>query len=120
MNLKALQCSCFMPFLSGLVVPKFRGTGYIDGALSNNAPKLDDRTITVSPWCGEFDICPVNDTSFPLQVMFYNKLITLSPNNVYRMTHIAFPPDWQIQTMLCQQGYDDTLRFLQRNSEEFP
>jgi len=35
---------------------------YVDGALSDNTPILDDATITVSPFAGESDICP-NDFS---------------------------------------------------------
>ena len=85
-----------MPFLSGVSAPKYKGIAYIDGALSNNLVKLNENTITVSPWTGEFDICPMNDISLPLQVMFYNKLISLSPLNIYRMTQIAYLPPWHI------------------------
>jgi len=38
---------------------------YVDGALSDNIPVLDDATITVSPFAGESDICP-NDFSSSL------------------------------------------------------
>lgn len=47
-----------MPFFSGFIPPKFREYRYIDGGFSNNLPILDENTITVSPFCGESDICP--------------------------------------------------------------
>lgn len=30
----------------------------MDGGFSDNLPTLDENTITVSPFCGESDICP--------------------------------------------------------------
>ena len=41
---------------------KFRGVHYIDGGLSDNLLVLDENTVTVSPFCGESDICPRDDT----------------------------------------------------------
>lgn len=34
----------------------------MDGGFSDNLPTLDENTVTVSPFCGESDICP-RDTS---------------------------------------------------------
>lgn len=56
--LQGLLCTCFIPGFSGILPPKFRGVRYIDGAFSDNLPILDENTITVSPFCGESDICP--------------------------------------------------------------
>jgi len=55
---QALMCSCFIPFFSGMMPPKFRGVRFMDGGLSDNLLVLDEHTITVSPFCGESDICP--------------------------------------------------------------
>lgn len=54
---QAITCSCFIPFFSGMIPPKFRGVRYMDGGLSDNLLVLDEHTITVSPFCGESDIC---------------------------------------------------------------
>lgn len=56
--LDALMCACFIPVFSGVLPPKFHGVRYMDGAFSDNLPTLDDNTVTVSPFCGESDICP--------------------------------------------------------------
>jgi hypothetical protein len=40
----------------------------MDGCYSDNLPILDENTITVSPFCGESDICPRDDTVNLMQV----------------------------------------------------
>lgn len=59
----ALMCACFIPVFSGLLPPKFHGVRYMDGAFVDNLPTLDENTVTVSPFCGESDICPRDDTA---------------------------------------------------------
>lgn len=54
----ALACSFFIPGYSGLIPPTFHGVRYIDGAFTDNQVELDENTITVSPFCGETNICP--------------------------------------------------------------
>lgn len=56
--LQALLCACFIPGFSGILPPRFQGVRYMDGAFSDNLPVLDENTVTVSPFCGESDICP--------------------------------------------------------------
>lgn len=52
------MASAFVPIFSGFLPPKFHGIRYMDGGFSDNLPTLDENTITVSPFCGESDICP--------------------------------------------------------------
>lgn len=53
-----------------MIPPKFRGVRYMDGGLSDNLLVLDEHTITVSPFCGESDICPRDkDTSRLIHVL---------------------------------------------------
>lgn len=61
--MQALLASAFVPVFSGLIPPKFKGVRYMDGGFSDNLPTLDENTITVSPFCGESDICPRDDSS---------------------------------------------------------
>lgn len=56
--LQALLCACFIPGFSGILPPRLKGIRYMDGAFSDNLPVLDENTVTVSPFCGESDICP--------------------------------------------------------------
>ncbi|RWS26504.1 patatin-like phospholipase domain-containing protein 2 [Leptotrombidium deliense] len=114
--IQAMLCSCFIPFWSGIVPPKFHGVAYMDGGFSDNLLVLDENTVTVSPFAGESDICP-QDTSFSIvQINLANTSIAISPGNIYRLTRILFPPHPEVMSKMCQQGFDDALRFLQRNN----
>ncbi|XP_046917761.2 uncharacterized protein LOC124498094 [Dermatophagoides farinae] len=115
--IKALQCSCFIPLWSGLLPPKFNGITYIDGGCTNNLPILDENTITVSPFSGESDICPQDDTFNLFQFNFTNTSISISPSNIYRISRILFPAHPETLSKICQQGFDDALRYLQRNNK---
>ncbi|KAG7281868.1 hypothetical protein CRUP_031117 [Coryphaenoides rupestris] len=73
--------------------------GYMDGALSNNIPLFDQRnTITVSPFSGEADICPMEGGLAVLAVHYGN----LGIQKLAEMSH---------------HGYMDALRFLRGNGE---
>lgn len=67
----ALMCACFIPGFSGIFPPKFHGVRYMDGAFSDNLPTLDENTVTVSPFCGESDICPRDDSAQLFHVSDY-------------------------------------------------
>ncbi|CAG7721940.1 unnamed protein product [Allacma fusca] len=111
----AILCSGFVPIFSGWVPPKCQGVRCMDGCYSDNLPILDENTITVSPFCGESDICPRDKTVNLLQVNLSNTSIELSRQNLYRFSRTLFPPKPEILSKMCQQGFDDTLRFLARN-----
>lgn len=51
-----------------------------------------------------------------MQVHFSNTSIELSKKNLNRFTHILVPPKGEELAQLCQQGFQDGLRFLQRNN----
>ncbi|KAI4472420.1 hypothetical protein M0802_016842 [Mischocyttarus mexicanus] len=114
--LQALLASSFIPFFSGILPPRFHGIRYIDGGFSDNLPTLDENTITVSPFCGESDICPRDTSSQLFHVMVANTSIELSKQNIYRFARILFPPNPKILSNMCKQGFDDALRFLHRNN----
>ncbi|BFG02936.1 1-acylglycerol-3-phosphate O-acyltransferase Pnpla3 [Drosophila madeirensis] len=116
--LQALLCSCFIPGLSGLMPPQVRGVRYMDGAFSNNLPLLDEHTVTVSPFCGESDICPRDRSShlFHLNLNWANTCIRISRPNLRRMVRIVLPGRAEFLSAFCQQGYDDALYFLNRNN----
>jgi len=50
-----------------------------------------------------------------LQVNLSNTSIELSRQNLYRFSRTLFPPKAEILSKMCQQGFDDALRFLARN-----
>uniref|UniRef100_A0A3B3YZ16 PNPLA domain-containing protein n=1 Tax=Poecilia mexicana TaxID=48701 RepID=A0A3B3YZ16_9TELE len=102
--IQALICSCFVPLYCG-VVPFNPSQYYVDGAVSDNLPRCQlGRTITISPYAGESDLCPRANTltfhenrSSPIQICSSNL---------------------QAMAEICQNGYMDALRFLQENSED--
>ncbi|XP_018326374.1 1-acylglycerol-3-phosphate O-acyltransferase Pnpla3 isoform X2 [Agrilus planipennis] len=114
--IQAILASAFIPFFSGLIPPKFKGVRYMDGGCSDNLPTLDENTITVSPFCGESDICPRDDSSQLFHINFSNTSIELSRHNIYRMIRILFPPSLEVLSNMCKQGFDDALRFLHKNN----
>ncbi|KAM5251086.1 1-acylglycerol-3-phosphate O-acyltransferase PNPLA3 isoform 2-T2 [Hipposideros larvatus] len=112
----ALVCSTFVPFVSGVIPPSFRGERYVDGGATNTVPLLDaNTTITVSPFHGESDICPkVKSTNF-LHVEVTKLSMRLCSENVYLLSRVLFPPDMKVLAELCFQGYIDAIRFLEES-----
>jgi len=113
---QALLASSFIPVFSGILPPKFHGIRYMDGGFSDNLPMLDENTITVSPFCGESDICPRDLSSQLFHINVSNTSIELSRHNIYRFARILFPPKPEVLANMCKQGFDDALMFLHRNN----
>ena len=88
----------------------------MDGGFSDNLLILDDDTITVSPFSGESDICPQDLFEPFVQINWVNTSIAVTPANIYRLSTVLFPPHPEVMSKMCQQGFDDALRFLQRNN----
>lgn len=112
--IQVLLCSCFIPIWSGLTMPKYKGISYIDGGFSNNLLTLDSKTVTVSPFAGEADICPQDETLNLLQISISNTSFSISPDNLYRLSHALLPPPPEALSALCEQGFADGIKFLQR------
>ncbi|KAM7377841.1 hypothetical protein PAMA_012980 [Pampus argenteus] len=115
--IQALICSCFIPIYCGLIPPSFRGVRYVDGGISDNLPQSElKNTITISPFSGESDICPRdNSTSFH-ELRFTNTSIQINLGNMYRLSRALFPPEPKVLADMCQSGYKDALRFLEENN----
>jgi len=113
----AILGSSFVPIFSGFFPRKFRGTAVIDGGYSDNVPTFLGTTITVSPFHGNQDICPEDDSE--IAHMLGLKLptgpdtnITLSAKNIERLSKSMIPPKIEDMSLLCRQGYQDAFRFL--------
>ncbi|XP_043190453.1 1-acylglycerol-3-phosphate O-acyltransferase Pnpla3-like [Amphibalanus amphitrite] len=111
----ALLCTAFIPAFSGWRPPRFDGVRYMDGCYSNNLPTLDSRTITVSPFCGEADICPRDRTLSLIVIDAANTRIELTPENFMRVFMIMYPPSPETLSDLANQGFNDAIRFLMRH-----
>lgn len=76
---QALLCACFIPVFSGFLPPRFRGVRYMDGGFSDNLPTINENTVTVSPFCGESDICPRDKSS----QLFHVSMLLKESNSKY-------------------------------------
>ncbi|KAM4037925.1 patatin-like phospholipase domain-containing protein 2 [Anomaloglossus baeobatrachus] len=115
--IQALVCSAFVPIYCGIIPPTFRGVRYVDGGISNNLPEYElKNTITVSPFSGESDICPRDNSTNFHELRVTNTSIQFSLGNLYRLTRALFPPEPKVLLEMCQQGYNDALRFLKDNN----
>ncbi|XP_072001468.1 patatin-like phospholipase domain-containing protein 2 [Engystomops pustulosus] len=115
--IQALICSAFVPIYCGIIPPTFRGVRYVDGGISNNLPEYElKNTITISPFSGESDICPRDNSTNFHELRVTNTSIQFSLNNLYRLTRALFPPEPKVLGEMCQQGYNDALRFLKDNN----
>lgn len=115
--IQALICSSFVPVYCGLIPPSFRGVRYVDGGISNNLPQYElKNTITVSPFSGESDICPRDNSTNFHELRVTNTSIQFSLSNLQRLTRALFPPEPKVLGEMCQQGYNDALRFLKENN----
>ncbi|KAF6121110.1 patatin like phospholipase domain containing 3 [Phyllostomus discolor] len=112
----ALLCSCFIPFISGLIPPSFRGVRYVDGGFTNSVPSFDTKTtITVSPFYGECDICPKAKSTNFLHVEVSKLNLHFCLRNGQLLWEMLFPPDIKVLGEICLQGYLDAARFLEKN-----
>ncbi|CAF1683287.1 unnamed protein product, partial [Adineta ricciae] len=111
--IQVLICSSFVPYWSGIIPHKFRGEYYWDGGLTNNNPIIDEGTILVSPFAGESDICPRDESGSFYSVDFRGTDISFTQENLYRMTRALFPPNLSVLKQICWRGYIDGLKFLQ-------
>ena len=73
------------------------------------------QTVTVSPFCGNSDICPQDDYILTvLQIQVAGTSIEMSKDNLIRLSRVLLPPDPEVLSRYCKQGFEDCLRFLQR------
>ncbi|KAM9327637.1 patatin-like phospholipase domain-containing protein 4 [Pholidichthys leucotaenia] len=113
--IKALLASSFVPIYAGLKPVEFRGKKWIDGGFTDSLPILPfGRTITVSPFAGLQDVCPVHRGYMNTQLRLANMNIMFSVENIKRLNQALFPPSTSTMHSLCEEGYADALRFLKR------
>lgn len=113
---QACVCSAYIPVYCGLIPPTLQGVRYVDGGISDNLPQYElKNTITVSPFSGESDICPKDNSNNIHELRFTNTSIQFTLTNLYRVSRALFPPDPVVMKAMCKQGYRDALFFLKKN-----
>ncbi|CAH3028774.1 unnamed protein product, partial [Porites evermanni] len=115
--IEALVATSFVPLYSGILPAVFRGKYYVDGGISDNLPQhfKEGETITVSPFSGESDICPRDTSSNDVHIELKNTSMQFTLHNFYRFSCALFPPNEDVMSDICRQGYRDTLRFLKEH-----
>ncbi|CAL8325767.1 unnamed protein product [Merluccius merluccius] len=91
---QALLCSCFVPGYCGVTPPSFKGVHYMDGGFTSMLPVLASscRTLTISPFSGEMDICPRNESSL-CDLVVSGTSVRLNRANSLRVVNALYPTD---------------------------
>ncbi|XP_075395875.1 patatin-like phospholipase domain-containing protein 4 isoform X1 [Tenrec ecaudatus] len=113
--IKVLLASSFVPLYAGLRPVEYDGQTWVDGALTDSLPVLPaGRTVTISPFSGRKDVTPQDRGPPGLSVTIAKQDIRLSVANLVRLRQALFPPDQGQRRVLQQRGFQDAVRFLQR------
>ncbi|XP_062303044.1 patatin-like phospholipase domain-containing protein 4 [Osmerus eperlanus] len=113
--IKALLASSFVPVYAGFSPVEFQGQKWIDGGFTDSLPILPEgRTITVCPFAGPQDVCPHHRGRTNLRLKLANMDIMFSKENMLRLNQALFPPSASRMKELCQEGYEDAVRFLKK------
>ncbi|CAJ1085113.1 patatin-like phospholipase domain-containing protein 2 [Xyrichtys novacula] len=115
---QALLCSCFVPGYCGLLPPSFKGVYYVDGGFRSMQPTMPvpcSSTLTVSPFSGESDICPLDSPSMWDMVVSGT---TLKGNmaNSFRIINALYPMALETLAEAFHSGYKDAFYFLENNN----
>ncbi|XP_051913201.1 patatin-like phospholipase domain-containing protein 2 isoform X2 [Hippocampus zosterae] len=114
--IQALLCSCFVPGYCGMLPPSLNGVHYMDGGFSQMQPvlALPCRTLTVSPFSGETDICPRDE---PCMLDMVVTGVTLKGNlaNGLRIWNALYPLKPDAVEQAYHSGYKDAFHFLLSN-----
>lgn len=88
---------------------------WFDGGFSDNLPLFETgKTIRISPFCGDFDICPedANSYKFLTAELGRNMNVAINLQNMKRGIQALFPPSKKNLDEIYKHGYNDTLKFL--------
>ncbi|XP_059150604.1 uncharacterized protein LOC131937326 [Physella acuta] len=86
----------------------------LDGGFSDNIPCFDNNTITICPFAGESDICPRDLTALDLNIDIGQTSMHASEDNIFRLNHALNPMNPEMLLRLCEEGYNECLRFLHK------
>uniref|UniRef100_A0A915JG72 PNPLA domain-containing protein n=1 Tax=Romanomermis culicivorax TaxID=13658 RepID=A0A915JG72_ROMCU len=86
----------------------------IDGGFTDNVPKIENaRTIVISPFCSNVDICPKDLPSvFDWTVTLGKQQFKVSYHNIIRGARAIFPPSCDVLDGYYRLGYTNTMKYL--------
>ena len=111
--IQTLRGSCFILGYSGIKPPAVKGERYIDGGYSNSKMMLplEGRSISISPFCGDADICPQEGQGVG-KLKFSNIPTDMSFTNAIRFYRTLMPPPPHVLNEYYHFGYLDAYRYL--------
>ncbi|CAB3402218.1 unnamed protein product [Caenorhabditis bovis] len=118
--INVLMASCYHPMYSTGIAgkaPVVRGESYIDGGYTNNLPEFSDvRSISISPFLGDADICPPDKSSMFTDVMMivFNQNLKLNVENIKRLINTLLPPPRDVLEKYYEMGKQDATKFLKQ------
>ncbi|XP_060888853.1 patatin-like phospholipase domain-containing protein 4 [Labrus mixtus] len=115
--IQALLASSFVPVYAGLRPVEFKGEKWIDGGFTDSLPILPvGRTVTVSPFAGLQDVCPVHRGRYNHHLRLANMNVMFSMENIKRLNQALFPPSSSGMTSYYEEGFSDAVRFMKREA----
>ncbi|KAK4809103.1 hypothetical protein QYF61_004039 [Mycteria americana] len=91
---------------------------YVDGELSMWQAGITARTaISVSPFAGEYDICPKDGSAAFFNFTLFDYVLHISKRNIHRFLYIFHFPTDQVHNQFYTEGYQDTVSFLKKLSK---
>lgn len=115
--IQALLASSFVPVYAGFRPVTFRGQRFVDGGFTDSLPVLPGgRTVTVSPFAGRQDVCPLHRGRLDADLRLANMKVKLSVENLKRLNMALFPPSAGAMRAFSEEGFGDAVRFLRREA----
>lgn len=70
---------------------------YVDGGLTNIQPtQTPGKTLTISPFSGDMDICPQDDTSPLCDFVVNGHCFKPTLSNFFRAVTALYPRNWKV------------------------
>ncbi|XP_060557607.1 patatin-like phospholipase domain-containing protein 4 [Ruditapes philippinarum] len=111
---ECLYATCYVPLYVGGTFPVIDGHKFIDGGLTNNLVTFNEgRTVTVSPFSGDQDICPADDKRRKF-IRIGRQNFGISNANRIRFQHALSPPHKDKLLEYYDDGYFDAVSFLKK------
>jgi len=90
---------------------------WFDGGFTDNLPTPPQgKTILVSPFSGNSDICP-RDLSRPWSAFYWRKMhVLVNRENARRSLNILYPPNNVNFNTIFNAGFDDAMRYIKDNN----
>ena len=89
---------------------------WYDGGFTDNQPVPPTGfTIRVSPFSGNSEICPRDESRVLSEMYWRNMHVYVNSTNMRRAGNILYPPRKRLLAKLYGSGYSDALQYVNKN-----